>query len=108
MVAWNQSNASAGVLDPINEVEDALDNGATGAATQDELIAIESEALPRYGLAEPVRLVVAVGHPRGGAPHVDVVVPGLRGDKGHEGEAFPPNVGRGADLGEHSTSGVWS
>jgi hypothetical protein len=52
-------------------------------------------------------LVVAVGHPRGGAPHVDVVVPGLRGGKGHEGEAFPPNVG-GADLGEHSTSGVWS
>jgi hypothetical protein len=46
MVAWNHSNASAGVLDPTKEAEDALDNGATGPATQDERIAIESEALP--------------------------------------------------------------
>jgi hypothetical protein len=46
MVAWNHSNASTSVLDPTNEIEDALDNGATGPAAQDERIAIESEALP--------------------------------------------------------------
>jgi hypothetical protein len=98
IVAWNQSNASGGVPDPINDVEEALDDGATGRTTQDELIAIESEALPRYGLAEPARLVVAVGHLRRGAPLVDVVVPGLRGGKGHGMEAFPPDVGRGGQT----------
>jgi hypothetical protein len=85
MVAWNHSNASAGVLDPINEIEDALDNGPMGPATQDELIAIESEALPRHGLAQPAQLVAPVGRLRRGAPHVDVVIPGRRGAKGHDG-----------------------
>lgn len=48
MDARNQSNASAGVVDPMNEVEDALAQGATDPAPEDERIAVESEVPPRY------------------------------------------------------------